>query len=61
MAREALPEERIKELLERRVAATRDRLTKTEQVPAERLVPGEPHVLPSDPGDGRISCSITAE
>ena len=61
VAREELPEERIKELLERRVAATRDRLTKTEQVAPERLLPGEPHVLAGDPGDGRIEFAITAE
>ncbi len=61
VAREDLPEERIKELLDRRVAATRDRLTKTEQVPPERLVPGERRVLAGDPGDGRIEFSITAE
>jgi Domain of Unknown Function (DUF748) len=60
-AREELPEERIKELLDRRVAATRDRLTKTEEVAPERLVPGEPRVLTADPGDGRIDFSITAE
>jgi hypothetical protein len=61
VAREELPAERIRELLDRRVAATRDRLIQTEQVPPERVVPGEPHVLPSDPGDGRIEFSITAE
>ena len=61
VAREELPGERIRELLDRRVAATRDRLIQTEQVPPERVVPGEPHVLPSDPGDGRIEFSITAE
>jgi hypothetical protein len=43
------------------VAATRDRLTKSEQVAPERLLPGEPHVLASDPGDGRIEFAITAE
>ena len=61
VAREELPEERIKELLDRRVTATRDRLTKTEQVAPERLLAGEPHVLASDPGDGRIEFAITAE
>jgi hypothetical protein len=58
---EQLPEERIKELLDRRVAATRDRLVKTENVVPERLLPGEPHVAASDGGDGRIDFAITAE
>lgn len=58
---EQLPEERIKELLDRRVAATRDRLVKTENVVPERLLPGEPHVAASDSGDGRIDFAITAE
>jgi hypothetical protein len=59
--REQLPEERIKELLDRRVAATRDRLVKTENVVPERLLPGEPRVAASDSGDGRIDFAITAE
>lgn len=59
--REQLPDERIKELLDRRVAATRDRLVKTENVVPERLLPGEPRVVSSDTGDGRIDFAITAE
>ena len=59
--REQLPDERIKELLDRRVAATRDRLVKTENVVPERLLPGEPHVAAGDSGDGRIDFTITAE
>ena len=51
-AREQLPEERITELLDRRVAAARDRLTKTESVGPERLLPGEPHVFATDTGTG---------
>ncbi|HEU5191132.1 MAG TPA: DUF748 domain-containing protein [Methylomirabilota bacterium] len=58
---EQLPEERIKELLDRRVAATKDRLVKTENVVSDRLLPGEPHVAPADTGDGRIDFAITAE
>jgi hypothetical protein len=60
-AREELSQERIKELLDRRVTAARDRLVKTEEVAPERLLPGEPHVLDADPGDGRVDFSITAE
>jgi hypothetical protein len=59
VAREALPDERIRELLDRRVATTRDRLTKTEQVAPERLLPGEPHVVAADLGDGRVEFAIT--
>jgi len=58
---EQLPEERIKELLDRRVTATKDRLVKTENVVPDRLLPGEPHVAASDTGDGRIDFAITAE
>jgi uncharacterized protein involved in outer membrane biogenesis len=60
-AREQLSEERIKELLDRRVTAARDRLTTTESVAPERLRPGEPYVLATDGGDGRVDFSITAE
>jgi uncharacterized protein DUF748 len=59
--REQLPEERVKELLDRRVAATRERLVKTENVVPERLLPGEAHVAAADAGDGRIDFAITAE
>jgi hypothetical protein len=59
--REQLPDERIKELLDRRVAATRDRLVKTESVVPERLLAGEPHVASGDTGDGRIDFAIAAE
>ena len=58
---EQLPEERIKELLDRRIAATRDRLIKMENVVPERLLPGERHVAAADTGDGRIDFAITAE
>lgn len=60
-AREELPEERVKELLDRRVTATRERLVKTENVTPERLLPGESRVAAADPGDGRIDFTITAE
>jgi hypothetical protein len=59
--REQLPDERIKELLDRRVAATRDRLVKSENIVPDRLLPGEPHVAATDPADGRIDFAITAE
>jgi hypothetical protein len=59
--REQLPEERVKELLDRRVAATREQLVKTENVVPERLLPGEAHVAAADAGDGRIDFAITAE
>ena len=60
-AREELPDERVKELLDRRMTATRDRLVKTENVVPERLLPGESHVAATDAGDGRIDFAITAE
>src|SRR5881409_313640 len=57
--REPLSEARMSELLERRVAAVRDALVKTEGVPAERLLPGTAPASSSDePAEGRIELQI---
>jgi len=57
--REPLSEARMSELLERRGAAVRDALVKTEGVPAERLLPGTAPASSSDePAEGRIELQI---
>ena len=49
----------MNELLERRVAAVREALTKTEGIPAERLVPGPAQSPSSDEAaEGRIEFQI---
>jgi Domain of Unknown Function (DUF748) len=57
--REPAPDARLTELLERRVAAVREALTKTEGIPAERLVPGTAQPPASDEAaEGRIEFQI---
>jgi len=57
--REPLPDAQMNELLERRVAAVREALTKTEGIPAERLVPGPAQPPSSDEAaEGRIEFHI---
>jgi len=57
--REPLPDAQMNELLERRVAAVREALTKTEGIPAERLVPGPAQPPSSDEAaEGRIEFQI---
>src|SRR5438132_192799 len=57
--RQPLPDAQMNELLERRVAAVRAALTKTEGIPAERLVPGPAQPPSSDEAaEGRIEFQI---
>jgi len=57
--REPLPDAQMHELLERRVAAVREALVKTEGIPAERLLPGTAQAPPSDgAAEGRIEFQI---
>jgi hypothetical protein len=57
--REPAPDGRMTELLERRVAAVREALTKTEGIAAERLVPGPAQPPASeDNAEGRIEFLI---
>lgn len=58
---EPVPELRVQELLERRLASTREALVREEGIPAERLVTGEPQRLLDKRGDGRVEFSIAAE
>jgi Domain of Unknown Function (DUF748) len=57
--REPLPDAQMHELLERRVAAVREALVKTEGIPAERLLPGTAQTPPSEgAAEGRIEFQI---
>src|SRR5882724_7488152 len=57
--REPLPDAQMNELLERRVVAVREALTKTEGIPAERLIPGPAQPPSSDEAaEGRIEFQI---
>ena len=56
--REPIPEPRVKELLERRLEAAREALTRIEGVPAARLRVAEPRALLAEPGDGRVEFII---
>jgi hypothetical protein len=57
--REPLPDAEMNELLERRVSAVREALTKTEGIPAERLIPGPAQPPSSDEAaEGRIEFQI---
>jgi len=54
--REPLPEDKIKELAAARVAATKERLVKTEGIQEQRLPAGEAKTV--DAGEGRIEFAI---
>jgi hypothetical protein len=60
LAREVVPDARVKEMLDRRAGATRELLAKAEGIPVERLRPGEAKTLPAEPGDGRVEFTINA-
>jgi hypothetical protein len=55
---EPVPEPRVQELLERRVAAAREALVKTEGIMAERLTAKEPAEEPASSGQGRVEFAI---
>ena len=59
--REPIPEPRVKELLERRLEAAREALTRIEGVPAARLRVAEPRALLAEPGDGRVEIAVVEE
>ena len=56
-----MPEPRVKELLERRLGATRDVLTRVEGIPAERLKPADPQRQLDKPGEGRVEFAVVEE
>ena len=51
----------MKELLERRLEAAREALTRIEGVPAARLRVAEPRALLAEPGDGRVEIAVVEE
>jgi Domain of Unknown Function (DUF748) len=55
---EAVPAERLNDLLTRRVAAVREVLTKTEGIPEARLKADEPATPPAPTGDPRVEFRI---
>jgi hypothetical protein len=59
--REPVPQARVTELLERRLGAIREALTRIEGVAAERLRGGEPKALLADPGEGRVEFAIATD
>lgn len=59
--REPVPEPRVKELLDRRLGATRDVLTRVEGIPAERLKPADPQRQLDKPGEGRVEFAFVEE
>ncbi len=60
-SKEPLPEGLLVDLLKRRLDVTRERLVKTEGIPAERLTDVVPPAAPTPvPGEGRIEFGIVA-
>ena len=56
--REPAPEAKVKELQDMRVAATKERLVKTEGIQDKRLVAGEPKKLGDGPAEGAVLFTI---
>jgi uncharacterized protein involved in outer membrane biogenesis len=57
---EPVPEDRVRELLDRRLAAAREALVRDEGIPGDRLEAKPPDVRPDEPGPGRVEFSIAA-
>ena len=58
--REQVPEAKVKELEDKRVAATKERLVKSEGIQDKRLPAGEPKKPGGGAGEGRVEFSIDA-
>jgi len=56
--REAVPEGKVKEMQEQRVAATKERLVKKEGIQDKRLIPGEANKPPSDSAEGMVEFTV---
>jgi hypothetical protein len=59
--REPLPEEAVRALADRRLAAAREALARVEGVEPQRLVPGPVRRLPDRAEDGRVEFAVRAE
>ena len=57
-AREPVPEAKIKEMEDQRVAATKERLVKREGIQDKRLIAGEPSKPPSDAKEGMVEFTV---
>jgi hypothetical protein len=59
LEREPVPEARVRDLLDRRVEATRAALTKAEGIQPDRLSVVEPPAAASTSGEGRVEFGLT--
>jgi hypothetical protein len=57
-AREPVPEAKVKEMEDQRVAATKERLVKREGIQDKRLIAGEPSKPPSDAKEGMVEFTV---
>ena len=57
-AREPVPEAKVKEMEDQRVAATKDRLVKREGIQDKRLIAGEPNKPPSGAKEGMVEFTV---
>jgi uncharacterized protein involved in outer membrane biogenesis len=56
--REPVPAGKLKELEDRRLAVTKERLVKTEGIQEKRLIPGDPKEPAGGPAEGRIEFTV---
>ena len=56
--REAVPDAKVKEMQEQRVAVTKERLVKKEGIQEKRLIPGEANKPPSGAAEGMVEFTV---
>jgi len=56
--REAVPDAKVKEMQEQRVAVTKERLVKKEGIQDKRLIPGEANKAPSGAAEGMVEFTV---
>ncbi len=56
--REKVPEAKVKEMQEQRVAVTKERLVKKEGIQEKRLIPGEAAKPPSGSTEGMVEFTV---
>lgn len=56
--REVVPDAKVKEMQEQRVAATKERLVKKEGIQEKRLIPGEANKPPSGAAEGMVEFTV---
>ena len=57
-AREPVPEAKVKEMEDQRMAATKERLVKREGIQDKRLIAGEPNKPPGDAKEGMVEFTV---